>query len=74
MLGSENGIEAVRVASFKEKPKLEIAEEYVASGKYFWNAGIFFFRLGGMLELYKTHLSETYELLMKVREGMQAGN
>lgn len=59
------------MASFKEKPALEVAQEYVASGKYFWNAGIFFFRLGGMLELYKTHLPDTYALLMKVREGMK---
>ncbi len=72
-LGYEVDLDALRVASFKEKPKLEVAQEYVASGKYFWNAGIFFFRLGGMLELYRTHLPETYEFLMKIREGMKAG-
>ena len=72
-LGRENDIEALCVASFKEKPNLETAREYINSGKYFWNAGIFFFRLGGMLELYKTHLPEMYELLMRVRQGIQEG-
>ena len=33
-----------RVAEFKEKPSLEIAEQYVASGDYYWNGGIFAFR------------------------------
>ena len=33
--------EVTRVASFKEKPSLELAERYLAEGGYFWNAGIF---------------------------------
>ena len=31
----------VKVASFKEKPDIETAQEYLAAGNYFWNAGIF---------------------------------
>lgn len=31
------------VISFKEKPSLEIAQEYIKSGNYFWNSGMFFF-------------------------------
>ena len=31
----------VKVSEFREKPTLEVAKEYVADGKYFWNAGIF---------------------------------
>ncbi|NJC04479.1 mannose-1-phosphate guanylyltransferase/mannose-6-phosphate isomerase [Sphingomonas kaistensis] len=34
----------VDVAEFVEKPSLDKAEAYVASGAYFWNAGIFLFR------------------------------
>ena len=33
-----------RVDAFVEKPDLETAKSYVASGKYSWNAGIFLFR------------------------------
>lgn len=32
------------VNSFVEKPEQAVAEEYVASGDYFWNSGIFMFR------------------------------
>ncbi|MGM9764887.1 MAG: mannose-1-phosphate guanylyltransferase [Candidatus Cryptobacteroides sp.] len=31
----------VKVNAFKEKPDLETAKSYLASGNYFWNAGIF---------------------------------
>ncbi len=33
-----------RVAEFVEKPSLERAQSYLASGDYFWNSGIFLFR------------------------------
>ncbi len=35
------GSELLKVNSFREKPSLEVAEQYLAQGKYLWNAGIF---------------------------------
>lgn len=37
------------VKRFVEKPNLEKAEEYVASGRYYWNAGMFCFQAGALL-------------------------
>src|SRR5215813_7254161 len=37
------------VAEFKEKPSREVAEAYVASGDYLWNAGMFVWRVGEFL-------------------------
>jgi mannose-1-phosphate guanylyltransferase/mannose-6-phosphate isomerase len=34
---------ALAIRSFKEKPGAELAEAYVASGRYFWNGGMFLF-------------------------------
>ena len=39
-----------RVARFVEKPDLATAEQYVASGQYFWNSGMFMFRTSVFLE------------------------
>lgn len=36
------------VASFKEKPTRKEAQEYLRTGGYYWNAGIFIFRLAVM--------------------------
>jgi mannose-1-phosphate guanylyltransferase/mannose-6-phosphate isomerase len=37
------------VAAFVEKPNLETAERYLASGDYFWNSGMFAFKAGVFL-------------------------
>jgi len=37
-------VNAFRVASFVEKPDLERAEQYLASGDYLWNSGMFMFK------------------------------
>jgi len=46
------GVDAVAfsVAQFVEKPDLETAQGYVASGEYYWNSGMFLFRAGRYLE------------------------
>ncbi|NLO80132.1 MAG: mannose-1-phosphate guanylyltransferase/mannose-6-phosphate isomerase [Xanthomonadaceae bacterium] len=42
---------AVRpVERFVEKPDLQTAQEYVDSGQYFWNSGVFMFRADRFLE------------------------
>jgi mannose-1-phosphate guanylyltransferase/mannose-6-phosphate isomerase len=38
-----------RVKRFIEKPNLATAEEYLASGRYLWNSGMFCFRAGTLL-------------------------
>lgn len=35
------GSELLKVDSFREKPCLEVAQQYLDSGRYLWNAGIF---------------------------------
>jgi mannose-1-phosphate guanylyltransferase/mannose-6-phosphate isomerase len=39
-----------RVVRFVEKPTLSTAEEFVASGRFLWNAGIFVFRTSYLFE------------------------
>lgn len=46
------------VNKFKEKPKLETAEEYVKSGNYLWNSGMFFWRLDIFKEQMTKHLPD----------------
>ena len=43
------------VKSFVEKPSLEKAEAYLASGRYLWNAGMFCFRAGTLLAELAVH-------------------
>ena len=45
-----NGNGAYNVARFVEKPDTETAEQYLASGDYFWNSGMFVFPVQKLLE------------------------
>lgn len=51
IIPSDNS-EVSGVKAFKEKPSIEVAEEYIKRGAL-WNAGVFAFKLGYMLK--KTH-------------------
>ena len=44
-----------KVVRFVEKPSLEKAEEYLASGNFLWNSGMFCFKAGAMLEAMEEH-------------------
>jgi mannose-1-phosphate guanylyltransferase len=51
------------VARFVEKPNLETARQYLASGDYLWNSGMFFFSAGRLLDEARRHLPDTAALL-----------
>lgn len=60
---------AFDVAQFVEKPSLETAQAYVASGDYYWNSGMFLFRAGRYLEelkKYRPDITEACENAMSV--------
>lgn len=52
-----------RVERFTEKPKLDVAKEFVASGDYLWNAGIFIWHSKTILKAYESHASEIFQIL-----------
>ena len=53
--GAVVGEGAYRVQSFAEKPARELAEQYVASGEYYWNSGMFVFRASDVLAELRRH-------------------
>lgn len=60
------GIEGVKkVEAFLEKPALEKAEEYVASGDYLWNAGIFIWSIQSIQRALRVYAPSIFELFDK---------
>lgn len=53
---------------FVEKPCLEKAQEYLASGEYAWNSGMFVFKASSFLEELKTHNPEMVNLSIEAFE------
>jgi len=58
-----------KVDAFKEKPKEELAKQYVAAGNYAWNSGMFVWKAATILEQLKQQLPAAYEGLMKIAEA-----
>lgn len=56
------------VRRFTEKPSLQVARNYIASRRYLWNAGMFFWRVSTFLEGLERHLPKTHAALMRLAE------
>ena len=58
-----------RVARFLEKPTLDKAREFLASGRYFWNSGQFFWRAASILDEIQRWLPGTWETVRGIAGG-----
>ncbi|HGE6056308.1 TPA: mannose-1-phosphate guanylyltransferase/mannose-6-phosphate isomerase [Vibrio cholerae] len=70
--GEAVGETAYRVAQFVEKPNLATAEQYLASGEYYWNSGMFLFKASRYLKELKAHrpdILHACELAMQGARG-----
>jgi len=68
------GFPVFAVRRFTEKPEMKLAQEYLASGNYQWNAGMFFWRVSTFLENLKSFLPRTHDALEKVAEFIGTRN
>ncbi len=51
-----------RVKCFTEKPHLELAQTFVQCGEFFWNSGIFVWKVADIIEAFAEHLPEHHAL------------
>ncbi|WP_437689343.1 mannose-1-phosphate guanylyltransferase [Sorangium sp. So ce176] len=62
-----------KVLRFVEKPSRERAAEFVASGRFLWNAGMFIFRAGDMRAAIRAHLPALAEGLDEIDSAAALG-
>ncbi|MBK8914578.1 MAG: mannose-1-phosphate guanylyltransferase [Phycisphaerales bacterium] len=63
-----------RCAGFREKPTLEVAQQYLAGGEYLWNSGMFAWRVGAILAELGAHLPENFATLRDLARRWSAVN
>ena len=61
--------DGLKIKRFVEKPSDEIASEYLLSGNFFWNSGMFVFRARTMIEEYAALCPEVYEPIREASRG-----
>lgn len=55
LFGSTEGVQFKKAVRFVEKPKLEIAQTYVDSGRFFWNSGMFIWSVPTLAKAFAAH-------------------
>ena len=68
--GNAKGV-GFKVDEFVEKPSLDLAKEYIASEKYYWNSGIFLFRASRYLEELKEFRPDIYKACNAAFKGSE---
>ena len=68
--GAELFTDLYRVDEFVEKPDHESACQYVASGNYLWNSGMFMFSAKNYLEALQTYSKDIYDSCHKAYQTM----
>jgi len=61
------------VQGFTEKPDHHTARRYVESGKYFWNSGMFVWKVSAILSALRKHLPASMEKLDPIADAVRQG-
>jgi mannose-1-phosphate guanylyltransferase/mannose-1-phosphate guanylyltransferase/mannose-6-phosphate isomerase len=69
--GPGGGLNALRVAGFREKPDVATAKVYLDSGRHFWNAGIFVFRISDMIGHFRSFQPEMWDKISRIDEDLK---
>lgn len=67
LLEKIDSVEFFKAKRFVEKPDLETAQEYLDSGDFFWNSGMFLFKTDTIIERFRAYVPDIYERLVKIK-------
>jgi mannose-1-phosphate guanylyltransferase len=62
LISKVNNNECYVVKKFVEKPDAKKAQDYLESGNYMWNSGIFVWKVSKILNEFKSHMPDLYKL------------
>lgn len=63
-----------KVKTFTEKPDLELAKTFIASGDFLWNAGIFVWQTKTIIQAFEKYLPEIHELFFSEKDDLNNEN
>ena len=61
-----------KIITFTEKPPVEMARQFIATGEFFWNADIFIWRLSTLRRAYRTYLPNIAKSYFSLRSDTPA--
>ena len=67
---NDHGDQPYSVERFVEKPDLETAKKYLASGNFLWNSGMFIWKASALLENIRQFLPDMYAGLVRIQAAI----
>ncbi len=61
-----DGFKVFRLMRFREKPSSDLAQQFVDSGEFYWNSGIFVWKAATILEEIEKFMPEHHKLLAQI--------
>ncbi|GAH52598.1 unnamed protein product, partial [marine sediment metagenome] len=65
-----DGFKVFRLKRFREKPNLELAQQFIDTGEYYWNSGIFVWRAATILAEIERYMPEHHQLLSNIARSL----
>lgn len=62
-----------QVSQFVEKPDLPTAENYLAQGNYYWNAGMFIWQSAAIVNELKNNAPQLWQAVQMINDDLDAG-
>jgi len=62
------------VLEFTEKPSLERANEFIESGFYYWNSGMFIWSASSIMKAFKNYTPDLYNKFNNIKESLNTNN
>jgi len=66
----DNRSEVCKVEAFVEKPNIDTAREYLRKGNYYWNSGIFVWKIRVLLQEIEKHAPSLHKGLMEIQKNI----
>ncbi len=60
---------ARKAEKFVEKPDVKTAQSYIDDGNYMWNSGMFLFRTDAIIESFKSHAADIFEITARAMKS-----
>ena len=70
--GEELAPKVREVKRFKEKPDLQTAEQFLASGSFYWNSGMFCWSISAISNAFQSHLGQVSELCKAIGDRWES--
>jgi mannose-1-phosphate guanylyltransferase/mannose-1-phosphate guanylyltransferase/mannose-6-phosphate isomerase len=69
-LSTRAGLEARKAVRFREKPDQATAQSFLDRGGFFWNSGMFIFKVETMITLFREHAPEIWNVVNQIKPDL----